>query len=237
MDGVLGTDISHWEDNPSTPQKIDFVKMKTAGAEFVIFKATQGRSLVDSVFLSSYADASNLIRGAYHFLDWSADSDRQAEHFCNKIESVKLDFPPIVDFECRTNAPSQTTATSELWSFIKYVENRTARIPIIYTSPYYWFEYGSNAAVWKKYPLWIANYKVTQPSIPAPWTDYLMWQYTDHGDGNAFGVESKEIDLNVFKGTLNDLRKFVGLPVVVPPPVSDAEKLARLWNAHPELHN
>ena len=151
---VLGTDISKWEDAPSTPKKIDFNKMRLSGAEFVIFKATQGSSTVDRVFQISWDDAANLIRGAYHFLDWTVDSDKQAEYYCKKIKDKKLDFPPIVDFECRTDAPAQSVATSELWSFVTYIENRTGRVPIIYTSPSYWAEFGSKAAVWKKYPLW-----------------------------------------------------------------------------------
>lgn len=236
MDGVLGTDISRWEDNPSTPKKIDFVKMKNAGAKFVIFKATQGKSYTDRVFTGSYEDASILIRGAYHFLDWSATAAQQAEHFLAKIANVKLDFPPIVDYEYRTNAPSRSVAIGMLETFVKTVEARTGRVPIIYTAPAYWNEFGSKAAAWKKYPLWIANYKVTKPAIPLPWTDYLMWQYTDSGDGEAFGTETKEIDLNVFNGTENDLRKFVGLEIIPPPVLTDAEKLERLWNAHPELH-
>lgn len=233
---IIGTDISHWEDNPNTPQRIDFDQMKAAGAEFCIFKATQGKYFVDKVFEADYNRAANLLRGVYHFLDWTADADRQAEHFCNTIAGHKLDFPPIVDFECRANPPDQKTATSELWGFVVAIERITGRVPIIYTGPSYWKEYGSKDKVWRKYPLWIANYQVTKPIIPNPWDEYFLWQYTDRGDGLAYGCEAKAVDLNYFDGTLAELRRRLGLDAPTKPEPTDQEKLEKLWAAHPELH-
>ena len=32
-----------------------------------------------------------------------------------------------------------------------------------------------------RYPLWIANYGVQEPNIPAPWTSYSAWQHTSSG--------------------------------------------------------
>jgi len=233
-------DISHWQ-GPS----IDFAKMKAAGGQAVIFKATQGRYYNDSVFKNLWGQAAGLIRGAYHYLDWTADADRQAEHFCNQIAGVHLDFPPIVDFEHRSTTVTQRTATSELWTFVKYVEDKTGRKPMIYTGPDYWKLYGSTASVWTQYPLWIANYGVTSPSIPAPWTKYSLWQFTGVGEGLAYGVSSKGIDINYYPGTLAELRTWCGIKDdpdettwvsdwTTDP--TDQMKLTRLWDAHPELH-
>ena len=236
---VLGTDISHWQDNPNTTQPIDFIKMKAAGANFCIFKATQGIYFKDRVFLSMWDDASNLIRGAFHFLDWSADAAKQAAHFVNTIAGHKLDFPPIVDFEYMLNVPGSATTVAELRSFVNYVETNTGRIPMIYTSPSYWQEFGSTAIEWRRYPLWIANYQVEKPKIPAPWLTHTIWQYTSKGNGPTYGVEAQGIDLDYFNGTLEDLHTFIDHPSPPPPPppnLTDQEKLARLWLAHPELH-
>jgi len=237
--GLLGTDISHWEDDPATARGINFVQMKAAGANYCIFKASQGQYFVDHVFLSSsWADAKNagLIRGAYHFLDWSADADQQADHYCDLMEQYPPDIPPIVDFEDRYNNPGRNVCVSELWTFCNLTARRLGRNPIIYTSPSYWAEFGSNAQTWLQFPLWIAHYGVIAPSIPIPWTKYTFWQYTSTGSGPTYGAEAKGIDLDVYDGTLAQLRQFCGLDVIPPQELTDAEKLAILWEAHPELH-
>lgn len=232
---VLGADISHWEDNPTTPQLINFIKMKAAGAYFVIFKATQGIYIRDNVFVSSWANASVLLRGAYHFLDWTASADKQAAHFAGTIANHILDLPPIVDFECRLNVPSKTVTISELWNFVTYLETHTGRVPMIYTSPSYWREYGSTSAMWSRYPLWIAHYGVAKPTIPFPWLTHHIWQYTATGDGIAYGCEAKELDLNYYNGSIADLYHFVG-QTTPPTQSTDQEKLTKLWASHPELH-
>ncbi|MCJ7520184.1 MAG: hypothetical protein MUO42_11020, partial [Anaerolineaceae bacterium] len=49
-----------------------------------------------------------------------------------------------------------------------------------------------------------------------PWK---FWQYTNQGDGLAYGAESKAIDLNWFNGTLDDLKKLAsGSGGTTPPP-------------------
>jgi hypothetical protein len=53
------------------------------------------------------------------------------------------------------------------------------------------------------------NPGITKPDIPAPWKDWLFWQYSATGDGLAFGAESKGIDLNLFNGDLIDLQTLI----------------------------
>jgi GH25 family lysozyme M1 (1,4-beta-N-acetylmuramidase) len=217
---ILGTDISHWEDNPLTPQKINFVKMKAAGAWFCIFKATQAL-YTDSVFKSSWADCKGLMpRGAYHYLDWTKPGLEQAKYFCNAIAADPPELPPVVDYECRTNIPPD--ANGQLWNFVSYVEAVTKRAPIIYTGPDYWKNYGSGNVGWKKFPLWIANYQVTKPYVPAPWTDWTFWQFTDRGQGNIYGAEALGIDLNYYNGTIEQLQALCNIST--PPPVLTLEQ-------------
>jgi lysozyme len=214
---ILGTDISHWEDNPNTPQEINFEVMKSAGAQFCIFKATQAK-WTDRVFQISWADCRGVLpRGAYCYLDWSIPAIEQAIYFCNAIKNDPPELPPIVDFECRKNNPAGTTG--QLWNWLTYVEEHTGKVPMIYTAPYYWYEFGSTNIAWKKYPLWIANYGVVKPLIPLPWTDYTFWQYTDKGDGKKYGCEALGVDLNWFNGGKEQLDALCGIttPPTVPP--------------------
>jgi GH25 family lysozyme M1 (1,4-beta-N-acetylmuramidase) len=56
-----------------------------------------------------------------------------------------------------------------------------------------------------QFDLWIANVDISKPWIPKPWTTYKFWQWTWHGDGITLGGEAKDMDLNVFNGTKQDL--------------------------------
>jgi hypothetical protein len=41
MANVIGPDVSFYQDDPQTPQGIDFVKMRRAGAGYIIIRAGQ----------------------------------------------------------------------------------------------------------------------------------------------------------------------------------------------------
>jgi hypothetical protein len=49
--------------------------------------------------------------------------------------------------------------------------------------------------------------------LPAPWGERgaVFWQFTAHGNGQMYGVESLGIDLNLFNGTLEQFRSFFNL--------------------------
>ena len=222
---IIGTDVSHWQDDSTTPKDINFTQMHLAGAEFCILKASQS-TWTDHVFEHAYYDAKGILpRGAYHYLDWTKSGYEQAKYFVNVIKDEPPEITPVVDYECRTNVPSRENAILQLKDFVTHVEGYTGRIPMIYTGYYYWREFGSTNIWWKRFPLWIANYYVAQPSIPLPWTSWVLWQYTPKGDGGLYGAESLNIDLDRFYGTPEQFKQFCGGSVV--PPVVD--KLSILW--------
>ena len=74
----------------------------------------------------------------------------------------------------------------------------------------------------QQYPLWIANYSMPKPLIPFPWEDekWLLWQFTATGDGAAYGVESKGIDLNYYNGSLEKFHARFNLLFPQPEPRS-----------------
>lgn len=209
---IQGTDISKWEDDLNTTKKIDFNKMVSAGAEFCIFKASQ-RDYADPVFLLSWRDAkaAGLIRGAYHFMTWDRSGADQARYFWNLIASDPPDIPPIVDFEAQKGIAIPTDAVVILRDYVTTLATLCGRKPMIYCSPAFWVEHGSPDPWWAQFPRWIAHYGVAQPTLPPPWTEWKIWQYTPSGDGLAYGAEATTIDLNWFNGTVEDLRAFCGL--------------------------
>jgi lysozyme len=221
---IQGTDISHWEDNPNTIKEIDFNQMKLAGSNFCFFKATQGITYIDRVFKISWVDCKNILpRGVFHWLDWTKPGLDQAKHFVDTV-CGKGDDPeiiPVIDYEDRTNVPAREIANGHLWNWLQYVEEQTKLIPMIYTSPDYWANWGNSNINWRKYRLWIAHYYQLKPYIPAPWLGYTMWQFTPKGNGKLYGAESAEIDLDWFNGTQEDLVKWCG---ITPSPVLTLEQ-------------
>ncbi|WP_054522187.1 GH25 family lysozyme [Thermanaerothrix daxensis] len=204
---ALGCDVSHWQG------EIDFARMKEAGANFVFLKASQAE-WTDRRFVVNYqaAKQAGLLVGMYHYLDWTTPADKQARYFAKLIQDYPPDIEPVLDYEERRKAPLQRIAIVAAREFVDIVEENTGRVCMVYTSPGYWHEYGSDAASWAECPLWIAHYRVSKPIVPAPWKDWLFWQYTDRGDGKQYGVSSAQIDLNWYNGTVDELLARYGRP-------------------------
>jgi lysozyme len=214
---LQGCDISHWDDDLTTARKIDFEKMKNGGAHFVFFKATQAK-FTDKVFQTSWADAKGVLpRGVYCYLDYAVSGLEQAKYFVDTVYGKGDDpeLPPVCDFESRVNVPQN--ANAHLWNWLDYVQQHTGKIPMIYTSPSYWHDFGTPHPAWKKYGLWIANYMVQAPNVPLPWDSFTFWQYSDKGNGAQYGVESKAIDLDYFNGDETGLAVLCGTSIGVPP--------------------
>lgn len=224
----LGTDISHWQDDPNTPKLIDFNLMKSSGAEFVIFKVSQ-QQWTDQVFLNSWGRAKGILpRGAYFYMDNRVDGLTQAKYFLEQLKNDPPEGPYIVDFEDPLNINPASKPNGHLWNAVVYLLNETGRIPWIYTSPGYWMQWGSTSPGWTAYKLWIANYKVDKPRIPAPWNNAICWQFTAKGEGGIFGVESKGLDLNYFLGTDDEFRAEFGGESLPKPPLTMEERIEQL---------
>ena len=235
MSYTLGIDVSRWQDNNSTAQQMDFTKSVAMGAKFVFIKSSQAL-WTDEDILYNWKSAKNagLLRGAYHFLDWIADPLKQAQYAWSIIQSDPGELPPVIDFEYWNPPPPK--AYDLLWQYVVEMEILSGRKPIIYTGAFFWDAHGSDAQVWNDYPLWLASYS-TQEYMEynldrlTPWDKWTFWQWTDKGDGLAFGAESLGLDMNYFNGSLNDLKVFAGIeniPIPVPAPPTNVVLLPEL---------
>ncbi len=214
---VIGTDVSVWQDAASTPQQIDFVKMRTAGASFVFIKASQSTWMdQDLIYNWANANRAGILRGAYHFLTFDTSPISQADYFWSLMRGDSGELPLVVDFENRIAGLTRAAASSALKLFVERLQVISGRLPMIYTSPGYWNEFGTTDTFWTKYPLWLAHYTTAaEPLIPSPWQSWLFWQYTSHGDGLKYGAESLNIDMDYFAGTLEQLYAMTGRPLPV----------------------
>ena len=225
MTNVLGSDISVWDDDGSTPQHVDFVKMKNKGAKFVYIKSSQANWADRDIFINwQNAKNAGIDRGAYHFMTWDIKPEEQAKFFVGLLKNDLGELPLCCDFEWWKTTPSN--AKEILWAFMVQLEKETGRKEMIYTASSYWKQYGSTAKEWGQYKLWLAWYNASEPICPAPWTRWTLWQYTDRGPGLDYGVEAKDLDMNWYNGTLYDYNKEFDLdssvttPVVTTPPTT-----------------
>ncbi|MDP2776455.1 MAG: GH25 family lysozyme, partial [Anaerolineales bacterium] len=227
MANVIGPDVSFYQDDPQTPQGIEFSKMR-ANAGYVVIRA--GQNLwADRDFKLNWREAklAGLPRGSYWFYDSRADPKQQADLWISLLNGDFGELPVFADFE--DNYGGSFKGWKHWYTFIERLkELASGKEVAIYTAYYYWVENTLSARIpaasldyFKQYPLWIANYGVTKPLFPKPWTDWTFWQFTSKGDGSLYGVESKNIDLNYFNGNLKAFRQRFGLsdapsPISVP---------------------
>ncbi len=90
------------------------------------------------------------------------------------------------------------------------VEAALGRTPIIYTSASFWNAKLNGTAQFASHPLWVAHYTFKpKPNIPQGFAKHTIWQFSEKGTVND--INSNQVDLDRFNGTLEDLRKLAGL--------------------------
>jgi lysozyme len=205
---VLGIDISKWNGTWNA------AKAKAAGAEFVFMKSSQS-TWTDIRFVTNWqlAKSAGILRGAYHYLDYTKPAREQANYMADLLQNDPGDLPPVVDYEQKRSDDNTAAARAYLREFVETLKTRGYPKPIVYTSPGFWSTYGEKDNYWAQYTLWIAHYTTAPaPSVPNPWLRWTFWQFTEKGPGEMYGTESFNVDVNRFDGSLNDLYAFAGLP-------------------------
>ena len=214
--GLLGIDISMWNG------VLDWQKAAAAGVKFAMMKASQA-NYPDGKFKANWSAAKGLVlRGAYHYYDWSVPPLLQANRFIASLAGDRGELPPVLDYEELGGIPAKATALAGLRQWLDRIETVTGRVPILYTSYGMWQAHGSADASWARYPLWLAAYTAGEPMIPRPWERYLFWQYTSSARGADFGAVNGTMDLNRFDGNLEDLFTLAGTQ---PPQVETGETM------------
>jgi lysozyme len=193
--GVRGIDVSHYQGT------IGWGSVVQAGMAFAFIKATQGTADVDPQFRANWsgAQAAGLLRGAYHFFEPGADPQQQAERFLSVVQTEPGDLPPVLDVE-DSGDPAEILSGIQTW--LDAVEQATGKTPILYTNPTFWTGLGSSG--FGRYPLWIAEYGVTAPKIPAGWSTWTFWQSSE--SSSVSGIAGN-VDSDLFQGTFLDLQQ------------------------------
>lgn len=197
---IHGIDISHYQG------KIDWKKLlqnkETATPlHFVFMKATEGGDHNDTTFEANFANARNhgFIRGAYHFYIPSTDALKQADFFIRTVKLVSGDLPPVLDVEV-TGRKEKKELQQGIKRWLDRVESHYGVKPILYTSYKFKTRYLDDS-IFNAYPYWIAHYYVDSVRYQGKWH---FWQHTDVG--SVLGIK-EDVDLNVFNGSLEELKK------------------------------
>lgn len=194
---IAGIDVSHYQGT------VDWQQVAGAGIAFAFVKATQGVSSVDPQFAVNWpgVKAAGLLCGAYHFYEPGDDPQQQAEHFLSVVSLGPGDLLPVLDIETMgSQTASEIVQGIETW--LGTVRSAIGQAPIVYTAPGFWNKLGTTQ--FGTYPLWVAEYGVSAPKIPAGWASWTFWQCSE--TGTVAGV-SGSVDLDVFQGNPEALRQ------------------------------
>lgn len=190
MTNANGVDVSHFQGD------IDWSAVRGSGVAFAFAKATQGTSYVDPKFPANWAGmgSAGVVRGAYHFFEAADDPAAQARHFVSTVGTWEAgDLAPVVDVEQGGGTPT----VSSVQAFLDAVEQATQRTPMIYVSPSFAAEHLGDG--FGRYPLWVAEYGVSSPRVPAGWSTWTFWQ---HSDGGTVPGVPGGVDLDYHNGPL-----------------------------------
>ncbi|MCR6500006.1 glycoside hydrolase family 25 protein [Shinella sp. CPCC 101442] len=196
---VHGVDVSRWQGD------IDWMKLRTQGANFAFIKATDGGDHLDPMFQKNWRKAkeAGIKRGAYHFFYWCRVASSQAEWFIRNVPRDPDALPPVIDAEyngessCKARI-SRAKYVEKIKVFAEMLERHYGKRPIIYTAPDFYED--NLAGELTEYPFWLRSV-AAHPSKRYPNRRWTFWQYS--GSGLSHGVSGK-IDLNVFAGSESD---------------------------------
>ena len=183
---VRGIDVSHYSG------AVDWNAVRDAGIHFAYVKASEGVDAADPSFAGHWETLGGLpiLRGAYHFYVTEDDPEEQARFFLSQVTLAPGDLPPVVDVELLGRG-TQPGLADRLETFLEIVEKETGARPIIYTAPNFWNAHLTDR--FGDYPLWVAEYGVSEPVTPQGWGAWTLWQWEK--DVDVPGVE-KGADLS-----------------------------------------
>lgn len=216
--GIIGFDISTWQDSPEISGHIDPLKMRNYGAVSCFVKSSQG-NWIDPDFLINWSLCKNvLLRSPYHFYDNLYAPRVQARKFWDVIS---FDFEGIAWLDLESRKWGNYLGWKHWYDFLeefKIVSGLPSKRIGIYTNQSYFKEFTATATMaqkyyFKQYPLWLAagyedpfNPRYDLFKTPYPWIDseVLLLQTGTPAIGRLVGVESEEIDYDQVQGSLEN---------------------------------
>jgi GH25 family lysozyme M1 (1,4-beta-N-acetylmuramidase) len=202
---VKGIDVSYWQG------KINWTKVKQDGIDFAIARVSDGTTFKDPRFDENWSGMKDngLVRGAYQFFRPGQSAEAQADLMISMLDKAgglkDGDLAPTLDIEV-TDGVAHGTIIARMKTWLSKVEAATGKTPMVYTAPGWWAQFGKPGGL-DKYPLWVANWGVSCPTVANSWSHWDFWQTSSTGHVNGI---SGNVDTNRFDGSLADLLAFAG---------------------------
>ena len=189
-----GIDVSNWQGS------IDFEAVRQSGIEVVYIKASEGH-WADPNFETNYerAKEAELRVGVYHYVTATTVEEARSEaaFFVSQLEGKTIDCRLAMDFESFGSLTREEINEIGL-VFLQTVESLSGKEAVVYSD-------ASNAqTLWNaeiaRYPLWVAEYGVSEPQDNGRWHNWVGFQYSD--SGRVSGIEGSTVDLDYFTGEI-----------------------------------
>lgn len=218
---VSGIDTSHH--NHRGDEAIDWSRVRAAGHAFMFAKATEGATDQDRWFARDMRGAkeAGLIRGAYHLYGRTPGAE-QARNLVKTMKSAGYtgraagELPPAIDLELRDGtACPENFSTGQLRDFLRVVDSELGVQPIVYTTPSFVSTcMGKDGSLFRDHLLWQPRYRsggAEPKTVPGAGSEWKFWQHSE--EGAVPGTpDTSRTDLDVFRGTLDELRRLAHLP-------------------------
>ncbi len=193
---VRGIDVSRYQGG------IDWA-MLAEGQDFAYIKATEGSGYADDKFAYNFkeAKAAGLRVGAYHFFSFDSSGETQADNFIENVGDGAGMLPPVIDVEYYGKYFKDPKPAEEVLPELEAMTERLRRYygtePVIYSTGSAYRRYirdlGTDCSMWRRNVYF------------KPSGDWSFWQYSSVGRLEGYSGEEKNIDMNVFKGTRDEL--------------------------------
>lgn len=199
-------DVSKWQGD------INWGQVAGDDVSFAYIRVSDGLDYFDDKFAQNWAGArsNGVTRGAYQFFRSNESAVDQAQLLLDTMGPLQQgDLPPVIDVES-TDGQTPAVIAQRVGEWIDHVEAALGVQPMIYTGRYFWRDEVQSSA-YSGYPLWIAHWGASCPTIPDQWSSWVLWQTGD--TGSVSGI-SGNVDTNTFNGGAAQLVEF-GAEVVI----------------------
>jgi len=223
---VLGVDVSSWNKFPDNAIGLNWKKAHDNKVEFAFLRAmgfsgTTPRKDRDIDLNWKQTKENGILRGAYVFWVWVKEVKPH-------IDMLKTIFPTSYDgelplvldlepFAAWGTYPPKERLLNGLQQIMIAMDNFSKRSTIFYSNPDTIKNLMPIPDWLKQRTVWVANYNVNTPQLYNQWSKWNFWQMTDRLMGENYGMDSKQLDGNYWNGTLEELQKYCGSPIVIDP--------------------
>jgi lysozyme len=181
---LAGVDVS------SHDAPVDWKAAVRHGVRFVVARASEGDSRVDSAYPSvrDAARAAGVAVTAFHYARpdrEQGDAVREADLLLDSAELSSGDLVPVLDLE-ESGGMGPLGLQRWVTAWVQEVERRLGAKPLIYTNSDFWSTHMADTTMFADagYPLYVASWGSTEPAVPAvDWggRGWTLWQTAECG--------------------------------------------------------